>query len=181
MDSKTSIARVRYGELPPGDCGPSPGVIFRELQVWDDSGSRHALAAPGAAPGSRTKHIQTQEAINDAEITALHMSGSGAASRSRFPGAATPEALLGATTHRRLQVPPLGSLEPFLEAVSHDYIKRTHESIHGFEVIESRSTRTPLKSHTIDETYVGLALWTRPRSTKRTATPPRLPSHFLIK
>ena len=46
----------------------------------------------------------------------------------REPGAATPGAPSGATTHWLLQVPPLGSLEQFLEAISHDYIRRTRMS-----------------------------------------------------
>ena len=43
------------------------------------------MAAPGAAPGCRTKHIQTQEATKDAKKKALHMSGSRAASGSPEP------------------------------------------------------------------------------------------------
>ena len=51
--------------------------------------------------------------------------GSRALFWSRFLGATAPGTLSGAASRWQLQVQPLGSLEPLLEAVSHDYIKRT--------------------------------------------------------
>ena len=78
------------------------------------------------------------------------MSGSGAASRSQepFSGATTPGAPLGAATDWRLQVPPLGSLEPILEAVSHDYIRRTRMSSE-----HSRIRRIQFHQDTPEESY----------------------------
>ena len=97
---KTSIALVRYWELPPGTVGPLRGSYSGTY----NSGSRHPLAAPRAAPGSQTKHIQTQEPPKKPKKMTLHMSSSGAAS----PGAPS-----GATTHWRLQVLPLGAWSRF--------------------------------------------------------------------
>ena len=71
------------------------------------------------------------------------MSGSGLTSRSCHPGAPS-----GASTHWRLQVPPLGSLEPFLEAISHDYIKHTRMSSEY-----SRFCRIQLHQDTPVESY----------------------------
>ena len=105
-------------------CSP-PEVIFRERQLWESP-------RPGRSwshPMESDQAYPTIRATKDAEKTALHMSGSGAASQSRepFSGAATPGAPLGAATDWRLQVPPLGSMEPFLEAILHDYIRRTRK------------------------------------------------------
>ena len=114
---KTSISRARYWELPPGTVDRLWGSYFGSY----NSGSRQALAASGAALGSWTKHIQTQ----DAKKTVLNMSGSGTATP---PPPPPPGAPSWSATRWRLQVSPFGSLEPFLEAVSHDYIKRTRTS-----------------------------------------------------
>ena len=112
---------------------PPLGTV--DLPQWSYSGSHNSGTALGAATSwwllelphgvgpSISNHKSHQRRRKNGSTHEL-----GAVFREPFSGAATPGASLGATTDWRLQVPPLGSMEPFFEAFSHDYIRRTRMS-----------------------------------------------------
>ena len=79
---KTSIARVRYGELPPGTVDRFRGSYSESYNSGTALGAAmhwRLLEPPRGVGPNISKHKK----LPDAEKTALHMSSSGAASGSR--------------------------------------------------------------------------------------------------